>query len=225
MGLFDAFNANDEIGDFRQADQAKKKGLNQGFEEYEGYVTPATDKAVASFERGIPAWDGISESGQAGIDYYGQLLGLPGSGGPGVQQTLENIPGYQFARDQGIDSLYRTDNSRGMLASGNNSEDIMRFSQGLADQNYFNYLGAVQPYFGLGTAGAAGKQGIYNRIGDAYIDRGNNLGQMAWNKETGIGQSGADMYMNSANAKSAADSNLWGAILGLGSAAASAYGA
>jgi hypothetical protein len=70
---------------------------------------------------------------------------------------------------------------------------------GLADQ-----LGVNQSNLATGTAsGLAG-----NRQTQGLQLAGNRMQQ---------GQAGQDMYMNSANAQTAADSNMWGAILGLGS--------
>lgn len=163
-------------------------------------------------------------AGGAGINYYGQLLGGPGGDPAKMQNTLEGIPGYQFARDQGIDALNRTANSRGMLASGNNTQDILRFSQGLADQNYFNYLNALQPFFGLGQNAANSIQGGLTNKANLASDTGRAIGTLGYASKTGAGQAGADMYANINNAEQAANSNLWNAILGVGGAVTGAAG-
>jgi hypothetical protein len=258
MGLFDAFSADSGQQYARQGYKAQKKGfnqaegfigtgkdesltaLNQGKTEGLGYLDTGATQAAPYLQQATEPWQQLSQSGQQGIDFYGQLLGLNG-GDP--QAALQNIPGYQFAQEQGLDALNRTANSRGMLASGNNTQDILKFSQGLADQNYFNYLNAAQPYFGLGQAGAQGlsnaytnQAGLYDRLGanksnvttgtagqiaDVNTNAAGNLANIA----TGRGQAGYQYAADRNAAEQTANSNLWGAILGGVGGLASAYGA
>ena len=221
MGLFDVFTGSSGVEGARKAAKARNAGYEKGYGLASGDLNQAKTEGLGYLNQGIAPQQALFNQGQQGVDYYGSLVGLPGSNGAGVQQTLQNIPGYQFAMNQGLDALNRTANSRGMLASGNNTQDILKYSQGLADQNYFNYLNSVQPYFGLGQNAAQGMQSGYTNKSNLASNIGSQLAGYGWNKETGIGNSNAQKFQDIAAAQQAGSGNLWSAILGLGSAALS----
>ena len=215
MGLFDAFSASDEQamadkGYARYEKQAKKsiKGYQQAGQQGQGFL-----------DQGIAAQQPLMDRGNPGMDWYGNLLGINGGDPQARQQFLEGTPGYQFALDQGIEGLNRGANARGMLQSGNNSQDIMRFASGLASQNYFNLLNAGQPYFGLGQ-GAAGniQQGYTNK---ANFGRG--IAQDIGGARQNLGQMGYQNMADRAAAQGTAEKNMWDSILGGANAAAKAY--
>jgi hypothetical protein len=223
MGLFDIFSGDDGRRAAQDAYDAQAGGLKRGHREARRDLQRGERKAIGALNQGNRANQRLYNRGEKGVDYYGQLLGLGGNSGK-VQETLEGIPGYQFARDQGLDSINRLANSRGMLSSGNNSQDLLRFSQGLADQNYFNYLGAVQPYFGLGQNAASGMQQNASQQANIYQNTGNNLANYGYNTNVGLGQAGAELYQNQFQADQGANQNLWNAILGVGGAVTGAAG-
>ena len=49
-------------------------------------------------------------------------------------------PDYQFALDQGMQGLDRSAAARGKLFSGGYGQDLTKYAQGMATQNYQNYL-------------------------------------------------------------------------------------
>lgn len=80
--------------------------------------------------------------------------------------SFESSPGYQFARDQGLDAIKTQQNALGRLASGNTLAALTNYSQGLASQEYNNWwnqqsglagagLGATNQLAGLGANTAA----------------------------------------------------------------------
>lgn len=75
--------------------------------------------------------------------------------------SVRSLPGYQFAQDEGIQALDRSAAARGMLNSGRQSKDLMRFSTGLADQTYGNQfnrlLQLVQGQVGTEAQGLQGQ--------------------------------------------------------------------
>ena len=242
--LFDIFDSGSGQAAAQDAFSAQKQGLNRGFGQAQQYGGKSIDalkggqkKAIGALNQGnryyqqaLAPNQTMFDQGTEGVDYYGQLVGL-GGGDPGqMQETLQNIPGYQFAQEQGIDALNRTANSRGMLASGNNSQDIMRFSQGLADQNYFNYLDALNPYFGQQQSGASGLTNTYGNMANNQANKANvytgtagnvanvqsGLGNLAYNTRVGIGQAGAQLSQDQYQAEQGASQNMWNAILGVG---------
>jgi hypothetical protein len=171
-----------------------------------GYLQSGADKAEGYYSQALEPWQNLSNSGQQGIDLYGQLVGL---GDPSqMQERLASIPGYQFARDQGIDALNRNANSRGMLASGNQSQDVMRFSQGLADQNYFGYLNSLQPYFGLGQNAAGGLSQVYGQLGQNANQLGVNQSNINYGAGRDLSNLAQGYGLNRANVAQGAANNL-----------------
>ena len=53
-------------------------------------------------------------------------------------------PGYAWLQEQGIGAIDRGAAARGKLDSGQNLKDLVRFNQGLASQDYGNYLGRLE---------------------------------------------------------------------------------
>ena len=84
--------------------------------------------------------------------------------------SVRQLPGYQFAMDEGLKGLDRSAAARGMLDSGRAGKDVMKYATGYADQTYgdqYNRLlqGSQQ---GLGATsaqvGAVG-QGLQGQLG------------------------------------------------------------
>lgn len=128
------------------------------------------------------ARDALSSGyGQAGSlyaglgDYFNNLYGggataygdATGANGPeGYARAISSFkadPGYGFQLDQGLQALQRTHAAAGNLSSGNADADTLKFSQGLADQSYGNYVSRLAPYLQLAgtgaTTAAAGRAG------------------------------------------------------------------
>jgi hypothetical protein len=171
-----------------------------------GYLDQGVGQAAGYINQGIAPQQGLYDRGTAGIDLYTSLLNDPGS--------YSLTPGAQFQIDTGAEALNRTANSRGMLTSGNNTEDILRLAQGVASQDYYKNLAARQPYFGLAQSGAQGMQSGYNQLGGLYDQLGTNkanlaaasgnqlanlqsqYGANASNVATGASNQLADLYQN-----------------------------
>ena len=110
------------------------------------------------------------QGGQLGFDAYLAEMGLgdrPMVGGTvddaGVRTGgrefggFQQSPGYQFQLSRGMDALNSSGAARGNYLSGANIAGAMEFGQGLANQDYGNYLNRLQ---GIGQQGqaAAGNQ-------------------------------------------------------------------
>lgn len=119
-------------------------------------------------------------------DLYGKsgpistLLGTSPQGSAGMQSQLQNYPGYQFARDQGLQALDRSAASRGMLLSGGQLKDAQQFGQGLADQTYGTYLSQLEG-FGSGLGGLASQYGTYGNEIAGVVNTGENAGAQTGN--------------------------------------------
>lgn len=131
---------------------------------------------------------------------YADALGLNGAGGQSrARNTFQTGPGYEFQMEQGLDALDRRAASRGMLQSGNTNLDTLKFSQGLADQEWGSWLDRVGSHINqganrkIGTLGDMGtlaqnlgsqKLGVLGDVASGYTAANN---QTAGGKEAGQG--------------------------------------
>ncbi|WP_457797633.1 hypothetical protein [Methylocystis sp. S23] len=83
--------------------------------------------------------------GDKSLAMLGNGLGL--NGADGSKTALDAFrsanPSYQNELDTGLEAINRSAASRGMLASGNNSMDLMKFGQNLADQKFGDWLSRI----------------------------------------------------------------------------------
>ena len=96
---------------------------------------------------------------QANTNALNQLqatMGLGGQDAAGLQALLEATPGYQFQRDQGRRAVERSGAARGLLESGAILQELERFGQGLASQNFGNYQQQL-----LSLANATSNQALF----------------------------------------------------------------
>lgn len=86
---------------------------------------------------------------------------------------FQATPGYQFQMDQGTAAVNALAGARGGLDSGRTRQDLLTFGQGLANQEYGNYLNRLSGMAGTGfsaagaTANAAtnAAAGVSNALG------------------------------------------------------------
>ena len=107
--------------------------------------------------------------------------------------SIENTPGYRFAREQGEQGVQRAAAGKGYFRSPNMLYNLSKFNQGLAQQTYekeINRLLQMAGYnwnpTGAGTILANGAQGNYNAGANrysSYIDAGDS----AWRLLFGSG--------------------------------------
>lgn len=149
-------------------------------------------------------------TGVSGQTQLGNLLGLNGPNGSAqAQQTLQNLPGYQFALNQGTQNVLRNQSATGQLNSGATNTDLTNYSQGLASQNYNNYLSQLQPYMSTANTAAGNIGSLYSGLGNQQAGTYNTLGQNLAGVATGTGS-------NLANSYNTLGSNLNQNYMGLG---------
>lgn len=124
----------------------------------------------------------------------------PGSYVDPRQAALEATPGYQFARDQGIQSAQRAIGTRGL--TGALAKGIGRFVTGLADQTYGANVDRLKAATEIGANAAAGGGQI-----------GAQVGSNVANTITGAGQAIASGQVGSANAIAQGLSSIPSALL------------
>jgi hypothetical protein len=98
--------------------------------------------------------------------------GLDPAGAKETQQQaladFETSPGYQFRMDEGSKALDRSAASRGLLRSGAQQKAITAFGQGIASEEYGNYMDNLLAVSGLGgQAASSGNNTAANLTGNA----------------------------------------------------------
>lgn len=105
--------------------------------------------------------------------------------------------------DQGLQALQRTHAAAGNLSSGNTDADTLKYSQGLADQSYGNYVSRLAPYLQLAGSGAtaatAGQAGAATGLAGGLNSSFQGQGTAANANYTGQGASDAAATMNNYN--------------------------
>ena len=128
---------------------------------------------------------------EAGESSLGQINALMGLRGPDAQGAaygqFRTDPGYQFARDEGLDAVQRAQNAAHILDSGDTSKATMRYAEGLAAQQFGQYVNRL---FGLSQLG----QSAANQQATSALTTGANLGNIAM----GQGAADASIYGNAA---------------------------
>jgi hypothetical protein len=107
-----------------------------------------------------------------------------------AQETLRNLPGYQFAQQEGQRGTLQAAGAMGMGLSGNTLAALERYNVGLADQTYQDELRNLLAPVGIGQAAAAGQAanigGAAANIGNIQQQQGANLANIGMNRAAGI---------------------------------------
>lgn len=138
----------------------------------------AAREAAARQEAAAAPW---ATSGTAAQNALAFEMGLGAR--PADYRGFEETPSYQFQLEQGLGSVNALAGARGGLNSGRTMQDLARFNQGLASQEYGNYLARLQGISntgmsaatGAGNAAAQGITGAANARAAGTIGIGNAL--------------------------------------------------
>ena len=161
------------LGGGAQKKAAKKNMalLNGMKTEGMGYIDQGNDTAAGHLGAAGDLWSGLaSESGGlSGLKSYADALGLNGQAGvDATRNAFQTGPGYQFAMDQGLGALERRAAAQGRLGSGQTGIDTLQFAQGLANQEWGNWLNNLQSYgntqAGIYTGALGGQAGSLNNL-------------------------------------------------------------
>jgi len=131
--------------------------------------------------------------GQQAMGAYENLLGIGKDGkvDPALaQQTLRNMPGYQFQQEQGQQQTLAAAGAMGMGLSGNTLAALSRYNQGLADSTYQQELQNLLQPVQIGQAAAAGQAANVGNaaanMGNIYTQQGQNQANIAIGQMSGI---------------------------------------
>lgn len=84
---------------------------------------------------------------------YGQLLNNPGGVMNGIGAGFHQSPGYQFQTQQAMGAANRAASAGGMLGSPAEQQSIAGTVNGMANQDYYNYLDHGMNMYGMGLQG------------------------------------------------------------------------
>ena len=179
--------------------------------------------------------------GTAAMPQLMNLLGVGPQGSAGIQTALQNVPGYQFTLNQGLQQLQNQQSATGQNLSGAQQKGLQQYTTGLAQSNYQNYLNNYMNSVGMGQNAAAGlgTMGMQNAqsVGNTLMGGANataagqvaagNAQSNAVNGLMQLGLGGAGIYSLGAKsgmntALSNAGSKLWSGLTGLGGAGGAA---
>lgn len=92
------------------------------------------------------------EAGGRGLTRLEQLVNVP----------FEASPGYQFRMEEGARAIDRGMNAQGLYGSGARAKALMRYGQGLAGEEYGNYMNRLAALAGIGqtATGATAQAGM-----------------------------------------------------------------
>lgn len=205
MGLFDIFS-NDKA---EEAAAQRNAGLQQGYDTLSGLYGQGRDAINAGAATATGYYQPLIAKYGAGSDAYGDATGANGAAGTArARANFQADPGYNFQLDQGLQALQRTHAAAGNLSSGNADLDTLKYSQGLADQAYGNYVSRLAPYLSAEGAAASGAANVATGQGGALNQSYQGQGNAANQNYTGQGASNAAATMNEYNISK----NMWDGI-------------
>lgn len=139
------------VGGAAQSSAAKKAASAQ-----RGAAAAANAEQQGFFDVSQQNLKPYIDTGNAASTKISQLEGLNGADSSGIQSTLESLPGYQFAKQQGLKSVQNSATERGLGVSGAAQKGAASYSTGLANQYYNNLLTGLQDTQHTGANAAAG---------------------------------------------------------------------
>lgn len=146
--------------------------------------TAASNASIASqnniYNQNKELLDPYAVQGQKAYSTLNDLLGVNGADSSAISNTLENLPGYQFTRDQGLKATQGGYAARGLADSGGALKGAANYSNGLAQSNYNNYATQLHDSANIGV-----------NAGSAIAGVGASTGQSIGNTQVGIGNANA----------------------------------
>lgn len=133
--------------------------------------------------------------GTAGYESGTKLGSLAGAGGGNDYSSFFQAPDYQFALGQELQGLDRSAAARGSLYSGGHNADTLRYAEGLASQQFGNYINRLSGLAGIGQ-GSANQLGAY---GQNYANSVGNIAMRNAANQNGYAYDQANAWSNFGN--------------------------
>ena len=148
-------------------------------------------------------WQPQQTAGVGAVNALSAAQGLNGSAPD--YSGFENMPGYQFAIQQGTQAAERAASAQGSAYTPNTAINVGNYVTGTAMQDYNTYISQLMGTAGLGSTANQNLQG-------AQLQTSANVSQLQQN----TGQAAASAYTSSAGAGAGQVGNIISALLGSG---------
>jgi hypothetical protein len=119
-------------------------------------------------------WNTQQQTGQGANTALQSSLGLGGA--PADPSNFLNMPGYQFAVQQGTQAIQRQAASMGNAYTPNTAEAVGQYVTGTASQDYNTYINQLMGAAGLGTQANQGLQTAQQNTGNNISQSQQNIG-------------------------------------------------
>lgn len=149
----------------------------------QGTLQNTANNATADFNTNY--YQPYTDTGTQANTMYANALGLNGAAGnTAATNAFQSSPGYQWQLGQGTQAVDRGAAAGGTFGSGNAAIALQNYGQGLANQDYNNWLNNVSGLNSQGLAAATGQTGREQSLA---------------NIQTGLGQAQAGVIQNTTN--------------------------
>lgn len=156
--------------------------MGQGFNGYPGFQVNQP-QGGQTYGDGTTVNGAMSATSQTPQQDYNQAF-----------QNYQNSTGYQFRRQEGLDSLDSKYSKIGAFRSGAAIKAREEFGQNIGSQEYGNYLGQLGQQQNVGLAGASAIAGVGQNMVNNVTANNNSAGTVAANAALAKGQTKTDMY-------------------------------
>jgi hypothetical protein len=201
------FGGQQIAGAERQAQQTLQQMLAQGTGAIQGYVPQAAGALGGYVQQGAAALQPFAQAGQAALPTLQRLL-TPGAD---MTRVLQQMPGFEFTRNMGIQTaLDAMGGPGGSGRGGNVLTGLEQFGTGLASRTYNTLVNQLQGFAGMGTTAGSALASLFGGAGQTasgiYTGAGQNIAQLTGNLAapiagtiTGAGQAQAQSLMGPLN--------------------------
>jgi hypothetical protein len=163
-----------------------------------------------------PYMDRGKKAGDQLEGQYGEMTNDPGGLYNRLGQGYQQSPGYQFKLHQALMAGDNAAAAGGMAGSNQHQFQNQGTAEGLAKQDYGNYMKNIMGIYG---SGIQGEQGFNNQGFQASTDMGTNVGNALYS-QANLAAQGANQQNQYNQAQTKSNSDMWGNLAGLAGTAA-----
>ncbi len=169
-GLMSMLGGFGNMMDYQDPSQSAMPYMNQISGQMQNTLGPYAGAGMSA----VPGMNAYSQFGQAQIPImqalqqkFGQMSANPGQFMNQMGQNFQQSPGYQFQVNQATGAANRAAAAGGMLGSPQEQQTLGTTVNGLANQDYYNWMDHAMNVLGQGLSGQSQmSQGLYNTGGN-----------------------------------------------------------
>ena len=154
-----------------------------------------------------------TQAGTSALQSYMGALGLGGSqANLSAIKSFQTSPGYQFALNEGLKGIQRQGAATGLTGSGAQQKELMKYSQGLANQQYGDWENQLKALTGIGQTSAESSAGREMQAGTNLANQGQYYGGQLSNLFQNMGSAESNAILS----QMAMEGKNYESLLGLG---------